>query len=717
MVVKSLIAMRIVRFGDGAENSEMNLVLIVVRRARWVSLSLRAQLLLLLAFFAASPVFAGNDRPSNADASGKPTSTDAGEDYTSRSLEELLQVKIPTVVAASKHEQKVTEAPSLVSVVTREDIEAFGYRTLSDILSSVRGLYVSSDEIYNYIGIRGVRRPGDYGGRVLVMVDGHRLNEPIYDSAFSGNDLPLDVDLIERVEVVRGSGSSLYGNNACLGVINIVTREANSWNGVEASVSGQSYDTFTGRLTYGRAFTNGVNLVLSGSILESQGRDSIYYPDFSSINSGLSQGLDGERARKLFASLTWQDFSLEAGYGDRRKDIPNGAYGSVFNASPNYSDDERAFVEARYRHEFEHDWLVTARVYFDHYRFKEESPFEAAVPTDPPVINYDYGSAQLLGAELQAVKTIGDAHRLTFGSEWNHRLDVHLLNYDVQPYASYIDQWTHGDNVGVYAQDEFTITRQLALNAGARYDWYSTFGGTVNPRVGVIYSPREATTFKALYGQAFRAPNAYEFDYMSSGYLANHSLRPEHVRSYELAWEQGIARNYRFTLTAFYNDLDDLITQQQDPLTGDLYFANNDNAFAYGTEAELEAVWNNGWRARVSYSYAEAEEGGTGERLSNSPRHLGKLNVLAPLHGRKLFAGIEVQAMSDRESVNNARIPGYVVCNATLLGRELMPNLAVSASIYNLFDTTYSDPVSKEFVQDAIPQVGRTFRVKLTYQF
>jgi iron complex outermembrane receptor protein len=93
-------------------------------------------------------------------------------DFASQSLEELMQVKIPTVTAASKHEQKTTEAPSSVSVVTRNDIEQFGYRTLSDILNSVRGFYISSDQIYNYIGGRGAQRPGDYGGRVLIQVNG-----------------------------------------------------------------------------------------------------------------------------------------------------------------------------------------------------------------------------------------------------------------------------------------------------------------------------------------------------------------------------------------------------------------------------------------------------------------------------------------------------------------------------------------------------------------
>ena len=642
----------------------------------------------------------------------------AEPDFTQQSLEELMQVKIPMVVGASKHEQKVTEAPSAVSVVTQEDIRVFGYRTLSDILRGVRGLFVSYDEVYNFIGVRGVNRPGDYGGRVLVMIDGHRMNEPVYDQAFSGQDLPLDVDLIERVEVIRGPGSALYGNNAGLGVINIVTREAKSWNGVEASVAGGSFETFAGRLTYGREFTNGLKLLLSGSVLGSEGRERIHYPEFADVNGGMAEGRDGERAQKLFGSLSWGEVTLEASYGNRRRDIPNGAYATLFNVSPNYADDQRAFVEARWRHEFPHEWQVTARTYYDHYRFEGKLPYEAEVPADPPVINFDYARAELVGAELQAVKLVLDRHRLTLGVEWNHTLEVRQQNYNVAPYTAYSDVQTDGDNLGAYAQGEFKLNTALTLQAGVRYDWYSTFGGTLNPRIGLIYVPWERTTFKALFGQAFRAPNAYEFDYVAPGYVANHDLNPERIQTGELVWEQGVGQNYRLSVAGFFTQLNDLIAQQEALPGGDLFFQNADNVTVRGVETEVEGEWANGWRARASYSFVESRDHTTDLHLSNSPRHLAKLNLVVPLYARKVFAGCEVQGMSRRESVTGADVAENVVCNVTLLSRELIRNLEISASVYNLFDQRYADPVSQDLLPlESVRQVGRTFRVKVTYRF
>jgi len=136
--------------------------------------------------------------------------------------EKLLLQEIPSVYGASKYEQKVTEAPSSVSIVTADEIKKFGYRTLTDILRSVRSFYVSYDRNYSFVGVRGFARPGDYNSRILLLVNGHRLNDNIFDSALIGTEGVLDVDLIERVEIIRGPSSSLYGSNAFFAVVDII---------------------------------------------------------------------------------------------------------------------------------------------------------------------------------------------------------------------------------------------------------------------------------------------------------------------------------------------------------------------------------------------------------------------------------------------------------------------------------------------------------------
>src|SRR2546425_4367455 len=189
-------------------------------------------------------------------------------DFTELSLEQLMRIEVPSVTGASKFEQKETDAPASVSVVNADDIKKFGYRTLADILGSMRGLFVTYDRTYSFLGVRGFNRPGDFGGRVLLLIDGHRVNENIFDSALLGNEGVLDVDLIDHVEFIRGPSSSLYGNNAFFGVINVVTKSGRDFRNGEASIAAGSFDTYKGRFTLGRKLSNGFEYLLSGSFLD-----------------------------------------------------------------------------------------------------------------------------------------------------------------------------------------------------------------------------------------------------------------------------------------------------------------------------------------------------------------------------------------------------------------------------------------------------------------
>jgi iron complex outermembrane receptor protein len=451
------------------------------------------------------------------------------------SLEQLTQV--PTVVGASKHEQKITEAPAAVTIVTRDTIQKSGYRTLADLLRDVRGFYVTYDRAYSYIGVRGMNRPGDYGGRVLLTVNGQRMNEPIYDESFNGHDFPIDLDLVDRVEIIRGPGSTLYGNNAFLAVVNVITRRGRDVNGLEVSGSAGSFDAFNGRITYGTETKAGLEVLLSGSFYDSGGHDSLRFLEFGDIHNGEADHLDAEQTAKFFGSISYHDFTLEAAYGRRVKGLPTAAYGAVFDVGPNYVTDQRGYSVLRYGHEFESGWNLQVRVYADLYRYDGYAPF--GDPLDPLsiVFNKDQGRATDWGSEFQLSQTFFDRHRVTTGGEFRDALSLEQRNFDVSPYSLYADTRTSQDFFGAFLQDEFSVRTNFVLNAGVRYDYYSAFGSAVNPRAALIYNLFEQTTLKFLYGQAYRSPNAYETDYAAAGYAPSHSLEPEHINSYELVWE------------------------------------------------------------------------------------------------------------------------------------------------------------------------------------
>src|SRR5579864_2318650 len=250
------------------------------------------------------------------------------DDVTDLSLEDLKKVQ---VYSASMYLQDDRKAPSSVTVVTADEIHKCGYRTLADILRSVRGFYVTYDRNYSYVGVRGFSRPGDYNSRILVLFDGHRLNDNVYDSALIGSEFQLDVDLIDRVEIVRGPSSSLYGTSAFFAVVNVITKDVRHLNGVELSGEVGGFGTYKGRSTYAQKL-HGVDLFLSGTAYDSAGLTRLFFPAFadSSTNYGYATNADGDSAESLIARLTFDHFTLESAGSTRDKHIPTASFNTVF---------------------------------------------------------------------------------------------------------------------------------------------------------------------------------------------------------------------------------------------------------------------------------------------------------------------------------------------------------------------------------------------------
>ncbi len=638
------------------------------------------------------------------------------------SLEELMEVKVEKVFGASKHEQKLTEAPSAVTIISADEIKKQGHRTLAEILRSVPGFYATYDRGYNAIGMRGINIPGDYGGRLLLTVDGHRLNDPIFDTAASGTDFILDVDLIERVEVIRGPGSSLYGNNAFFGVINVITRQGRDVQGAEVAGSVGSFDTYTGRVSYGNQFTNGVELLLSGMLYDSAGAPRLYYPEFAAINHGVAENLDGGSARNAFASISWRGFSLEGGWVERQKTWPTAPFSSadaitIFNDPHFATTDTRAFADLKFQHTFESDWEVMARAYYDYYQLQSQVPYDYLDPFQPVYLNEQLAQSGSVGGEVQVSKSWLEQHRVTAGAEVRADFQLDQKDYDLSPHTTYLDSAESASYFSLYAQDEYQVLPDLILNAGVRYDHFNTFGDTVNPRAALIYQPWTPTTFKLLYGQAFRAPDAYERYYEAGNKDEHANLGPETIRSYELVCEQKLGLHWSASGSLFYNDIKDLIVYQYDEEDGLHFYGNLDSVQTAGAEVEVAAHWASGLCGRASYTLAHTDDHQMGRRLSNSPEHLGKVSLSVPVWQEKVFASLELQGMSNRDTVRGGGVDGFLVANVTLFSRELVKGLEVSASIYNLFDQHYSDPASGDFTQNAIPQDGRQFRLKATWKF
>ena len=626
--------------------------------------------------------------------------------------EEILFQDIPAVFGASRYEQKLSEAPAAVTIVTADEIKRYGHRTLADILRSVRGFYTANDRAYTYAGVRGFGRLGDYNTRVLLLIDGYRTNDNIFDQAFIGTESLVDVDTIDRVEVIHGPGSSLYGTNAFFATINVITRRGRDLKGAEVSAEGGSFRSNRGRVSYGDKYENGAEMLLAASYYDSAGR-SLYFAEFDdpATNNGVAENVDAERYRNFFGKLSAGDYTLTAGYVEHNKALPTGAFDTVFNdPGTRLRDPVLGFVNVKYERAIAADAQLMLRLGQNRYRYQGSYVYPTETQRED-----DYGAWWTAEAVYTARPARG--HRLVAGAEYqgNSRQDQSTVNEA----GVLLDDRRDSARSALYVQDELRLREDLLVNVGARGDRYESFGGTVNPRLGLLYAASAQTTVKLLYGEAFRAPNVFEI-YYSDGAVTqkgNPDLKPETIATSELVVEQDLGGGLRGAASLYRYTIRDLITQQVDPNDGLLVFRNVERVTAEGIELELGGWFAARFEGRASYAYQASTDAGTGERLVNSPRALAKLNVSTPFIERRLRGGVELQYTGPRLTRTRAETGGFTVVNLTLLARNWVKGLELSASLYNVLDKAYADPVSDSYAPETIAQDGRRYRLKAAYEF
>ncbi len=626
--------------------------------------------------------------------------------------EAALFQEVPTVTAASKYEQDPREAPASITVITREQIDRYGYRTLAEALNSVRGFFTSYDRNYTYVAVRGFTLPGDYNTRILLLVDGHRLNDNVADAAYVGTESAVDLSTVDRVEIVRGAASSLYGTNAFYAVVNVITLSGRSLQGGQVQADAGTFGSYRARGLYGGKARSGVEWLVAGGYYDSHGPD-LYFPEFDApeTNNGRASGLDGDRTANGLAKISYEGWSFEAGVQGRRKEVPTASFGTTFDDPRLTTRDGHGFAVARYDHPFGDLSRLNVSVAYDRHRYRGTYPYDG-------VLQRDFQSGDWTTVEAQYVRPVGQHHKVVVGGEYRYNLRQDQELYDEEPFQSYLDDKRTSQVWAVFIQDEFRITRSLLLNAGLRHDSYETFGGTTNPRAALIYSLDDATTFKGLYGRAFRAPNLYEL-YAQDGGISqkpSRSLRPETIESFELVGERRLARGLKSTVSLYRFTAAGLISLYSDSTDGLLVFGNLGRVRSSGVELETQASVG-ALLARASYAFQHVRDVDAGAAPVNSPAHVGRLGVSVGLLRDRARVSSEFRFLGERRTVTGGEVPAYGLVNVTLLARPFESGLQMSASVYNLFNHRYGDPGGEELVQDVVVQDQRVVRLGMRYQF
>jgi iron complex outermembrane receptor protein len=551
----------------------------------------------------------------------------------------------------------------------------------------------------------------------LLLLNGHTVNEGFYGTSPFGTDFALDLNSIDRIEIVRGPGSALYGSGALFAVVNVITKTGRSFDRVQAGAEAGSYGTVRGSLLAGHEFSSGIDAIVSARWSRVDGQDLFFKEyDAPETNGGIARGLDWDRSYGLFSSVAYKGWSVQGMMSWREKGIPTGSFGMVFNDPRAQTLDRYRFVDAAFQSEVSHDKHLMVRGYYDDYYYAGKYPYA--------LLEQDQNVVRRLGGEVQLRWDVSSIDRLIAGMEYANlpRADYH--SWDAA--NTYFKSNFPYSLFSLYLEDEFQLATSLSVTAGVRRDAYSRAGSSLSPRGGIVFHPGEETTIKLLYGEAFRAPSIYESDYedQPSGFKSNHSLSPERIQTGELVCEQRLADEYLATVSVFHNSIDGLIDQVIDPSDSLLQFRNVSRARAVGFECELTARLHSGLTGFVSYSHQVTTDVATGTTLTNSPADLVKAGVsYAPVDF--LQAAFDAGYETGRETVQGAPTDPFFLANVRVAVHmpshraETPPGwlerMQFSLLVRNLFNTQYATPGGFEHLQSSIRQDRRNFLLSLAF--
>ena len=615
------------------------------------------------------------------------------------------------VTAASKRPQPLSETPSIVTVITAAEIRGHGYRTLGEALQWVRGFYTRYDRNYTYVGVRGLQRPGDYNNKVLLTIDGHTVNTAVYGEAAFGPELGLDMETVERIEVIRGPGSALYGSNAVLAVVNVVTRAPRASVPVETGGSVGTDGERRGYLQLASARRDLPQVAFTGSWSGNDGASPAWLGvPVTTPLPGAAGRLDGETATNLLGTAVWGPARLTAKFNERLKHIPTGAFGTRLGDPATRTRDGHDFVELSTLTAPAEAVEIGARAYWDGSRYWGTYAFG---PDSARVINRDIGDGDVVGAEVRVNWRPLARHVTTFGTEGRWVMRSHQANEDLSPFSdngSTSQRWAIGS---FYLQDEMQLPHGARLTGGARLDGDTQRNPVVSPRVDLLVPVGRSTVWKVLAGTAYRAPSPYETSYTDGSYILNPGLQPERINSVETALQhrRGAAT---LTLSAYGNWTRDLIDfEAADPAATTYEFVNRGRVRGTGLEGEIE--WSP-WAGGVVRGDAEWQQSIdllTHARLSNSPPWLVHAVLTQNPAGSPFRCGVGFRWIGPRLTVNGAEIADVAVVDARAAVRPRGP-LELGVELRNLFNGHYADPATAEHLQDAIPQDGRGVSVTLS---
>jgi len=619
------------------------------------------------------------------------------------SMEDLLSLKIRI---STNTEQTLSKAPSVVSVITAEDIRATGATNLTEVLQSVPGIYVRA----NLFAFRPqVTFRGAAGTHTLLMVNGEPMRDLVWSSGAFWKGLPAS--MIERVEIIRGPGTALFGSDASAGVINVITRTAGRIEESEAGLRVGSFDTQAGWVRHGGSW-NGFDIGLTAELSRTDGHAPFISRDGLAASGTAGYGWQGQDIRFSMANQNWR---LLADYMGHRN-LETGLSGFGVLDPLTQARDNRFDVALLFNDEtFSRDWSLNAELRYSHLDYSSGEGFQER----PGQLNHMQSSERGLRAEVSGLYTGIQRHAIRLGGGYGTK-DLYRVEQQVNfgidrngdpipPGSSLVDLTDSPYAFApeevrqisyLYLQDIWNLAPDWELTAGARYDHYSDFGDTLNPRLALVWQSSERLTTKLMYGQAFRAPSYLELYAQTAATTPNPDLTPERSNTWDLSFNYAAAKSFKLGLVLYQFKQTNLIAHD-----GAGKFHNSGNRTSRGVELETQ------WQAAKTL------------RLAGNLAHIVESDATFPksVPWEKAYLRAD-WAFSPGWSWNlqanmigkRAGLSAYNLVDTTL-HYSADKDWDFSASIRNLFDADareFSSPLP-----DRLPLPERSFYLEAKYAF
>ncbi|GAA3926766.1 TonB-dependent receptor [Litoribacillus peritrichatus] len=636
------------------------------------------------------------------------------------------------VTTATKTKETIEKSGATVTVITAEDLRASGARTLMDALKRVPGLGVHQFFMGSAsVEVRGVKT--DFAEKVLFLVNGHPINNNLVNGGAMWGYNQFIVEDIKQVEIVRGPGSSLYGANAFVAVINVITKQVDDLRGVEVSVGAGSYDTRKVNIQ-GGVQQGDFDMAVNFNALDTDG-------DAGKVDSdaiGNSGRTDYWRERyEVGMNFSFGHFWGQGKYVERKSGPYLGANNVLNNESKQKYVDY--FIEGGYRRDLTSKLGFSGKVYFNHFEFDN---FWEIYPEGSTVVNADGSTTQypqglrvrspinhdVTGIELQLEYQLSLNQKLLFGTLFEHQSQYgveHWLSADGGPLIDISENANWNDShvrdiTAAFIQDIWDITEDIRLIAGARYDYYSDFGDTFNPRASLTWAFHPDVRFITTYGSAFRAPTFGElYNINNPAIVGNPNVNPEEIETFEIGFQGNLNRKTSASFIWFYNQIDELIASVEGDSAANTH-GNAGKLSVQGAELEIETRLKDGSTLAANYTYQHAINEVTDERTADVPLHRANLTFNYYIsRNLSFFSGLMYKGETYRVS-SDARdnVDEYVTLDLALVTQGYVAeNLDLKLTAYNVFDKQYFDPTPIGVMESDYPKPGRSFFVDALYHF